>query len=143
MGSTKMLPKKRSPRRRAASMRLTCPACRFPMVGTKATRRPSRRQPRTRSRTAAIVVTVSMLKAVFGRWVFALLHGAHVLLQRLEIIARPVHEIAHESRLAPGGNIEHFLGDEDLTVGIGAGADADDRHLQGPGDRLAEGRLAG
>src|SRR6185312_4457209 len=41
-------------------MRLTCPACRFPMVGTKATRRPSLRQRRTCSRTAATFVTMSM-----------------------------------------------------------------------------------
>src|SRR3989440_5118030 len=139
MGFTKMLATKRSPWRRAASMRLTCPGCRFPMVGTKATRRPSRRQPRTRSRTAAIVVTVSMLsEAVFGRGVFALLHGAHVPLQGLEVVARAVHEIAHEARLAPGGDVQHVVGDQDLTVGVGTGADADDRHVQRRGDGLAE-----
>src|SRR3977135_2719106 len=141
MGFTNMLATKRSPWRRAASMRLTCPGCRFPMVGTKAIRRPSRRQPRTRSRTAAIVTTVSIaLEAVFRRGVFALLHGAYVVLQRLEIVARPLHEIAHEARLAPGGDVQHVVGDEDLTVGIGAGADADAvyRHVQLRGDGLAE-----
>src|SRR4029077_19410338 len=132
-----MLATKRSPWRRAASMRLTCPGCRFPMVGTKATRRPSRCQPPTRSRTAAIVVTVSIaLEAVLRRGVFALLHGAHVVLQRLEIVAGALHEIAHEARLAPGGDVQHVVGDEDLPVGIRAGADADDRHVQLRGDGL-------
>src|SRR5215470_3604428 len=103
MGFTKMLAMKRSPWRRAASMRLTCPAWRFPMVGTNATRSPSRCQPRTCSRTAAIVVTVSKYvaaarasEAVLGRGILTLLHRAHVALQRFEVVGRPVHEVAHE-----------------------------------------------
>src|SRR5579862_3183271 len=103
MGLTKMLATKRSPARRAASMRLTCPACRLPMVGTNTTRRPCPRQPRTRSRTAAIVVTVSMSEAVLGRGILAVLHGAHVALERVEVAVRAVHEVAHEARLAPRG----------------------------------------
>src|SRR3981189_623143 len=98
MGFTNMLATKRSPWRRPASMRLTCPGFSFPLGGRKAPRRPSRRQPRTRSRTAAIVTTVSIaLEAVFRRGVFALLHGAYVVLQRLEIVARPPHAIAQEA----------------------------------------------
>src|SRR5215831_17264940 len=133
-----MLATKRWPWRRAASMRLTCPACRFPIVGTNATRSPRPRQPRTRSRTAAIVVTVSISEAVFGSRVFALLDGTHVGLERLEVVARTFHEVAHEPRLASGGDVEHVVGDEDLPVGVGAGADADDRHVQLRRDRLAE-----
>src|SRR5215469_13320533 len=125
-------------------MRVTCPVWRLPMVGTNATRRPARCQPRTCSRTAAIVVTVSMWisgagsEAVFGRGVLTLLHRPHIALQRLEIVVCPVHEVTHEARLAPGGDVEHVVGDEDLAVGVGAGADPDDRHVELPGDRLAE-----
>src|SRR6516225_4215055 len=130
IGLTKMLAMKRSPWRRAASMRLTCPGCRFPMVGTKATRSPARRQACTRSRTAAIVVTVSKgarapSEAVLGSGVLACLHRAHIALQRIEIVARAFHEVAHEARLTAGGDVQHVVGDEDLPVGVGARADAD------------------
>src|SRR5215470_16810918 len=119
MGFTKMLATKRSPWRRAASMRLTCPKCRFPMVGTNTTRSPPRRHARTRSRTALMVVTVSMgrglktkrpgaaSETVLGSWVFALLHGAHVAFERFEVVARAFHEVAHEAGLAPRGDVEH------------------------------------
>src|SRR6516164_8879509 len=143
MGLTKMLATKRSPWRRAASIRLTCPGCRFPMVGTKATRSPSLRQARTCSRTAAIVVTVSKaipcaLEAVLGSRIFARLDRAHVALERVEVIARPVHEIPHEAGLTTGSDVQHVVGDEDLPVGVGTCADADDRHVELRGDRLAE-----
>src|SRR6516162_6926211 len=146
IGLTKMLATKRSPWRRAASMRLTWPACRFPMVGTKATRSPSRRQRCTCARTAAIVVTVSKREslsaseAVLGSGVLAALHGAHVALDRIEVIARPLHEVAHEAGLAAGGDVQHVVGDEDLPVGVGACADADHGHVQLGGDRLSERR---
>src|SRR5215472_12248959 len=151
MGLTKMLATKRSPWRRAVSMRLTWPACRFPMVGTNTTRSPARRQARTRSRTAPMVVTVSKDRArggtartaasetVLGRRVLALLHGAHVALERLEVVAGALHEVAHEARLAPGGDVEHVVGHEDLTVGVGAGTDADHRYMELRRDGLAEG----
>src|SRR4029077_3197599 len=110
MGFTKMLATKRSPWRRAASMRLTWPAWRFPMVGTKAMRSPSRRQRCTCSRTAAIVVTVSKrrersaLEAVLWGGVFARFHRAHVTLQGIQVIARSLHEVAHEAGLAARGD---------------------------------------
>src|SRR5215467_4237777 len=115
MGLTKMLATKRSPARRAASIRLTWPACRLPMVGTNTTRSCSARQARTRSRTAAIVVTVSMSEAVLGRGVVAFLHGAHIALERVEVVVRTVHEVAHEARLAPRGDVEHVVRDQDLS----------------------------
>src|SRR4029077_16496713 len=144
MGFTKMLATKRSQWRRAASMRLTCPGWRFPMVGTKATRSPSRRQPWTCSRTAAIVGTVSKRRAgsaseaVLGRGVLARLHCAHVTLERIEVIARSLHEVAHEAGLAARGDVQHVVGDEDLAIGVGAGADADHGHVQLRGDGFAE-----
>src|SRR5215475_7666548 len=99
------------------------------MVGTKAMRSPSRRQRRTCSRTAAIVVTVSKrryrssLEAVLGGGVFARFHRAHVALNRIEVVARPFHEVAYEARLAARGDVEHVVGDEDLAIGIGTCAD--------------------
>src|SRR5207248_2375082 len=62
------------------------------------------------------------LKAVFGGGVFAALHGAHVVLQRLEVVVRALHEIPHEARLASGRDVEDVVGDQDLAVGVGAGA---------------------
>src|ERR1700730_11690529 len=147
-----MLATKRSPWRRAASMRLMCPACRLPMFGTKPTRRPCRRQARTCSRTAPIVVTGSMgvavgsgaldarrvLKAMLRGRVFGLAHGAHVTLQRIEIARGPVHEVAYEARLATGGDVQDVVRDQDLAIGVGTCADADHRHLQLRRDGLAE-----
>jgi hypothetical protein len=60
------------------------------------------------------------------------------VLQRLEIVARAFHEIAHEARLAPGSDVQHVVSDENLTVGIGTGTDADDRHVQLRGNGFAE-----
>src|SRR6478752_3414873 len=121
-----MLATKHSPRSRAASIRLTCPACRLPMVGTKATRRPSRCQPRTRSRTAAMVVTVCIAT------------GSCVPPPGFEVVGRAVHEVAYEAWLAPGRDIEHVVGHENLSVGIRTCADADDRHVQRGGDLFAQ-----
>src|SRR5690348_8243993 len=125
-------------------MRLTCPACRLPMVGTKAIRSPSWRHPWTRSRTAAIVVTVSKLRAgatseaVLGTRVLAGLHRAHVALESVEVIARAFHEITYEARLPAGGDIQHVIGDKNLAVGVGARTDTDDRHVELRSDGLAE-----
>src|SRR6476620_294323 len=54
--------------------------------------------------------------------------------------ARALHEVAHEARLAPGGNIEHVVEHQDLPVGVRARADADDRHVHALGDLAAERR---
>src|SRR5438128_8558419 len=103
MGFTKMLATKRLPCLRAASMRLTCPACRLPMVGTNTTRSPAARQRDTCSRTAAIVVAVcivsrraSSMEFVLGSGIRLLLHGFDVALERIDIGAGAVHEILHE-----------------------------------------------
>src|SRR2546421_11820418 len=126
------------------SMRLTWPRCRLPMVGTKAMRRPSLRQRRTRSRTAAIVVTVSISsgppasKTMLGRRVLALLHGLDVVLQRLQVVAGAVHEVADEARLAAGRDVEDVVADQNLPVGAGPRADADDGYVQLGRDGFAE-----
>src|SRR5215831_14554186 len=110
------------------------------MVGTNTTRRPSRCQARTRSRTSAIVVTVSMSEAVLGRRILALLDGTHVALERIEVVVRALHEVAHEAGLAPGSDVEHVVGDQDLAVAVRACADADDRDAEVRGDLRAERR---
>src|SRR5579863_9300089 len=119
------------------------------MVGTNTTRWPALRHARTRSRTALMVVTVSILtgraggaaasEAVLGGGIFALLHGAHVTLERLEVVPRALHEVAHEAGLAAGGDVQHVIGHEDLAVRVRACADADHRHVELRGDGLAEG----
>src|SRR5258706_587426 len=120
----------RPARSRAAASRLRWPACRFPMVGTRATRPPPARQPRTRSRTAATVVTTSMdcaaSETVFRRRITARTHGLHVARDRRAAVGRAGHEIAHEARLAPRGDVEDVVQHEDLAVGVGTGA-AEDR----------------
>src|SRR6187397_2356278 len=110
MGFTKMLATKRLPCLRAASMRLTCPACRLPMVGTNTTRSPAACQRATCSRTAAIVVAVIMvsrrassMEFMLRGWIGLLLHGFDVALERIDIGARPIHEVLHEARLAARG----------------------------------------
>src|SRR6185312_2073249 len=139
MGLTKMLATKRSPWRRAVSMRLTWPAWRFPIVGTKAMRRPSLRQRRTCSRTAAMVVTVSIRsEAVFRGGIGARADGLDVALQRLAVVAGALHKVLDETRLAPGGDVENVVDDEDLPIRRGSGADADDGNLQLLRDRLAQ-----
>src|ERR1700728_3948906 len=120
MGLTKMLATKRWPCRRAASIRLTCPACRLPMVGTKAMRAPALCQARTRSRTALMVVTLSILWAVRGA------QGGGARLETAPL------------RPAAGGDVQHVVEHQNLAVGVGARTDADDRHVQLRGDRLAE-----
>src|SRR4051812_39926625 len=109
-----MLATKRLPCLRAASMRLTCPACRLPMVGTNTTRSPAACQRATWSRTAAIVVAVIMgsrrassMEFVLRSGVRLVLHGFHVTLERVDVGARSLHEILHEARLAARGDVEH------------------------------------
>ena len=73
------------------------------MVGTNATRCPSRRQARTRSRTAAMVVTVSMVTGTqcSGAGILARLHRTHVALQRLEVVAAPSMKLRTKRGLRP------------------------------------------
>src|SRR6267142_5150762 len=114
------------------------------MVGTKALRRPLLLQRRTCSRTAAIVVTVSISggppasKTVLGCRVLALLHGLHVALQCLQVVGGAVHEVADEARLAAGRDVENVVADQNLPVGVGPRADADDRYVQLGRDGFAE-----
>src|SRR5688572_9227334 len=146
-----MLATNRLPCLRAASMRLTWPACRLPMVGTNTTRSRAARHSATCARTSAMVVTVdirdpfcnpagraSSMEFVLGRGIGLFLHGFDIALERVDIRGGAVHEILHEARLAPRGDVEHVVEHEDLAVRIRPGADADDRHLESFGDLLAE-----
>src|SRR5688572_27015444 len=143
-----MLEMKRSPWARAASMRLMCPACRLPMVGTNTTRSCASCQRATCARTSAMDVTVCMrhrsgdarrscMEFMFRPRVGLALHGLDVLLQGVEIRTGAVHEILHEARLAARGDVEHVVQHQDLAVGVGPGADADHRHFERLGDALA------
>src|SRR5579862_8943326 len=110
-------------------MRLTCPACRLPIVGTKATRSPLRCQCLTCARTSAMLLTVSrLLKPVLGGGILAAFHGAHVAFHGLQIGAGTLHEIAHEAWLRAARDIENVVQHEDLSVCLRAGTDTDDGH---------------
>src|SRR5881394_1758621 len=119
-----MLAMKRLPCLRAASIRLTWPACRLPMVGTNTTRSCASCQRDTCSRTAAMVVAVSMgsgcasgVELVLGGRITLLLDRLHVLLDGIEIGTGAFHEILHETRLATRGDVEHVVQHQDLSVG--------------------------
>src|SRR6188768_2914931 len=141
-----MLATKRLPCRRAASIKLTCPACRLPMVGTYTTRSWAARHFATCARTSAIVVTVcirdslrtSSMEFVLRPGITLVLHRCDEALKRIEIRGRAVHEIPDEPRLAPRGDVEHVVQHEDLAIGVRSRADADDRHVERLGDLLAE-----
>src|SRR4029079_7234314 len=115
-----MLETKRLPCLRAASIRLTWPACRLPMVGTNTTRSWFSRQRPTCARTSAMVVAVSMrhrsgdvrrsrVELMLGRRVGFLFHGLNVFLQRIQVGARTVHEIIHEERLGGLGEVGNVV----------------------------------
>src|SRR5512147_2822215 len=143
MGLTKMLATKRLPCLRAASIRLTCPACRLPIVGTNTTRSPSACQRPTWARTWAMVVAVSIdtrrassMELVLRRRIRLLLHGLDIAFESIEIGAGAIHEILDEARLAARGDVEHVIQHENLPVGVRPRADADDRHVERVGDLL-------
>ena len=50
-----------APRARAKSIRLRCPSCRLPSVGTNPTRKPRRRNPATAARNSGAVSTVCIV----------------------------------------------------------------------------------
>src|SRR5690349_22882236 len=121
-----MLATKRLPCRRAASMRLTCPACRLPMVGTNTTRSWAEPHLATCARTSAIVVTVcirdslrtSSMEFVLRPRITFVLHCLDVTLERVEIRRGAVHEVLHEARLATRGDVEHVVQHEDLAIRV-------------------------
>src|ERR1700733_8612906 len=123
------------------------PACRLPMVGTKAMRRPAARHCSTCARTASTVVTVSIApaasKAVFRRRILAGFDRLYVALDRSLRRINTGHEIAHETRLAARRDIQDIVQHQYLAVGVGAGADADHRPLERLGNAAAECRRAG
>src|ERR1700687_1689026 len=118
------------------------PACRLPMVGTKATRSPAARHCSTRARTASTVVTVSIApagsKAVFRRRILAGFDGLHVARDRGLWRIAAGHEIAHETRFSARSDIQNIVQHQYLAVGVGPGADADHRHLESLGNAAAE-----
>src|SRR5262245_57093562 len=116
----------------ASAARLMCPACRLPIVGTKATRSPAARHPATAARNSPIASTMRTranfssrgtmaaslaarsLEAVFGRGVAAILDGVHVSSQRVERRVAPFREILGEARHSPLRDAEHVVEHEDL-----------------------------
>src|SRR5882757_1833575 len=113
------------------------------MVGTNATRSPSLCQARTRSRTAAIVVTVSIWggsELVLRCGILAFPDSFDVVCKRLLVRPGSIHEVAYEARLAPRCYVENVIQDENLTVSVGTCANAYHGHLQRLGNLLAQRR---
>jgi len=101
------------------------PGMQIPIVGTKASRRPL-----AAPATHALAHGgnrgdgLHCLEAVFGGGIRPASRRARSVASASRFVARALHEIAHEARLAPGSDVQHVVSDEDLTVGIGTGTDA-------------------
>src|SRR4051812_15010228 len=110
-----MLTMTRSPSSEARPTRLPWPACRLPIVGTKATRSPARRQSATRERSSFSRATTCMearavssgqrSEAVLGGRIFPRLHGLRVRLDGFERAVVPGEEVLRELRLAAGSDV--------------------------------------
>src|SRR5262245_28916396 len=129
----------------ASSVKLTCPACKLPIVGTKATASRAARQLPTASRTSATVRTIltdcpgvfvrgtdffSSRERVFLGRIAAVLDGFDVGANSVEHRVAPLHEILYEARCATLRDPENVVDYEDLAVDAGARTDADHRHVQ-------------
>src|SRR5260221_6293788 len=156
-----MLTTVRSFSARDAVTRLRGPAWRAPIVGTRPTDSPARRQPATRSRIDAAVATTSgreLATAVAdpfvhdreaaGVAVLGIGEGAGLPLRgvaagRLDDLRPELGELLDEAWLAARAQPEHVLDDEHLAVALDAGANPDGgdpeapRHAGGQGRRNA------
>src|SRR2546428_4868920 len=126
-------------RPRAASTKRRCPSCRYPIVGTRPTRRPAARSARTHRRRSGMVLSSIMpfgwkgsagrdsLEAVLGAGIPPVPHLGGVAADRgpdgLAQSGIPLEKLGIESLV----EAEHVVQHEDLSVTAGTGPDPDGR----------------